>query len=102
MNLIISDTAALPFQIDANTVLIAPAKQIHPCIGCFSCWVKTPGQCVIKDGFELTGAQLAACTRLLIVSKCVYGSTSPFVKNVIARSILSKQNDSRESLDLLG
>lgn len=24
-------------------------KDIHPCIGCFTCWAKTPGACVFKD-----------------------------------------------------
>ena len=24
-------------------------KKIHPCVGCFTCWVKTPGVCVFKD-----------------------------------------------------
>jgi len=24
-------------------------KEIHPCIGCYTCWVKTPGTCVFKD-----------------------------------------------------
>jgi multimeric flavodoxin WrbA/putative sterol carrier protein len=24
-------------------------KQIHPCIGCFTCWLKTPGICAFKD-----------------------------------------------------
>ena len=33
------------------------------------------------------GAQLSRCDRLFIVSQCVYGGFSPFVKTVIDRSI---------------
>jgi multimeric flavodoxin WrbA len=24
-------------------------KDIHPCVGCFTCWVRTPGVCIFKD-----------------------------------------------------
>jgi multimeric flavodoxin WrbA len=24
-------------------------KKIRPCMGCFNCWIKTPGQCAIRD-----------------------------------------------------
>jgi multimeric flavodoxin WrbA/putative sterol carrier protein len=24
-------------------------KDIHPCVGCYTCWAKTPGVCVFKD-----------------------------------------------------
>ena len=24
-------------------------KKIHPCVGCYTCWAKTPGTCIFKD-----------------------------------------------------
>ncbi len=32
--------------------------QIKHCLGCFSCWNKTPGQCVIKDDMQLVMEKL--------------------------------------------
>lgn len=26
--------------------------KIKPCTGCWSCWTKTKGKCVFKDGYE--------------------------------------------------
>ena len=36
--------------------VISDDGKIKPCIGCFGCWTKTPGECVIRDGYERMGA----------------------------------------------
>ena len=33
----------------ACETLFATELDIHDCVGCFSCWNKTPGVCVFKD-----------------------------------------------------
>jgi multimeric flavodoxin WrbA len=92
MNVIISDANNLEGMISSPGALkdyavISDNGKILPCVCCFSCWIKTPGQCVIKDGYENMGLLLSKCQRLIIVSKCVYGSYSPFAHNVLDRSI---------------
>ncbi|HHV32444.1 MAG: flavodoxin family protein [Ruminococcaceae bacterium] len=72
---------------NGNTRLIGDDGTIHPCIGCFGCWVKTPAQCVIRDNYGDMGKFLSKCEKLVIVSKCCYGGFSPFIKNVMDRSI---------------
>lgn len=41
----------------------------------------------IKDGYEHLGKQFGNCSELVIISKCTYGSVSPFIKNVMDRAI---------------
>lgn len=60
---------------------------IRGCIGCFGCWVRTPGACVIKDQYSDMGKCLGRCENLVLVSRCCYGGLSPFVKTVMDRSI---------------
>lgn len=59
----------------------------HYCIGCFGCWLKTPGRCVIKDEYQEMGEKLSKVDELLIISKATFGSYSSVVKNVLDRSI---------------
>lgn len=67
--------------------VISDNGKIRHCIGCFGCWTRTPGKCVIKDGFENMGKTLSQCDRLIIISRNCFGGYSPFVKNVFDRSI---------------
>ena len=70
-----------------NNIIISDNGKIKPCICCFGCWLKTPGQCVIKDGYDNMGELWSKCNRLIIISQCYYGCYSPFVKNVIDRGV---------------
>lgn len=41
------------FPEGTNTEVVHLYKQnIKPCLGCFSCWTKTPGNCVINDDMQ--------------------------------------------------
>ncbi|MBQ8026802.1 MAG: flavodoxin family protein [Clostridia bacterium] len=88
MKLIITDIVDLNLKISGEYKLIKPqGKDITPCIGCFDCWFGTPGECPIRDGYGSMGSDLGKCDELIIISECFYGSVSPFVKNVLDRSI---------------
>lgn len=87
MKLIITDIESGDLSVEGPHKVIRPGRSIHPCIGCFGCWTKTPGKCVIHDGYEGTGIDMSRCTELILVSRCVYGSVSPFVKMVQDRAI---------------
>ena len=60
---------------------------IKPCAGCFGCWIKNPGQCIIKDGYEDMGERIHRADEVVVMSRYTYGGFSSFVKNVIDRSI---------------
>lgn len=70
-----------------NVRIISDTGTMRRCIGCFGCWIKTPGKCVLKDGYGNMGELLSKSEKVTIISRCFYGSYSPFVKNVLDRSI---------------
>lgn len=68
--------------------ILVNASDIHRyCIGCFGCWLKTPGKCIIKDGFGDMGQRLSQVEEFILISKATFGSYSSAVKNVLDRSI---------------
>ncbi len=92
MNLMIHDLSKEEFNnlfhnLDENTHIISDTGNIKSCIGCFGCWIKTPGKCILKDEYNNMGELLAQADKVTIISKCCYGCYSPFVKNILDRSI---------------
>ena len=67
--------------------IIADLGTIRPCVGCFCCWNKTPGQCVVKDGYENMGALIHHADEIVVISRYTFGGFSSFVKNVFDRSL---------------
>ena len=58
---------------------------IKSCMGCFNCWIKTPGNCVIKDSYtEMPGYILEDGT-CIIITEIKYGCYTSYVKNVLDR-----------------
>ena len=67
--------------------VISYSDKIKPCAGCFGCWIKSPGECVIKDGYDKMGALIHKADEVVVISRYTYGGFSSFVKNVFDRSI---------------
>ncbi len=91
MNLIIHDLSKEEWERVASDYegweVISDNGYIKPCVGCFGCWIKTPGECVIKDGYERMGALIHKADEIVIMSRYTYGGFSSFIKNVLDRSI---------------
>ena len=60
---------------------------ILPCTGCFGCWNRTPGSCVMKDGYGDMGYLIHHAEEVHVISRYTYGGFSGFVKNVFDRSL---------------
>jgi multimeric flavodoxin WrbA len=60
---------------------------VRHCEGCFGCWVKTPGVCVIDDRCKGLTVVIPEHSHLLVISRMVFGSLSPDVKAVLERCI---------------
>ncbi|MCR5794056.1 MAG: NAD(P)H-dependent oxidoreductase [Solobacterium sp.] len=70
-----------------DCTVISDNGLIRPCTGCFSCWNRTPGRCVIKDGYEDMGQLVHQADEVIVISRYTYGGFSGFVKNVFDRCL---------------
>lgn len=61
--------------------------KVADCVGCFGCWVKTPGICVIDDPAREIAAKLSQTDLLIFVSPIVFGGYSYEIKKALDRQI---------------
>ncbi len=67
-------------------ILLANMK-IHPCLGCFSCWYKTPGICVHRD--DMQTIDLTDSDLVIYATPLYYDNISGLLKNFMDRSVFS-------------
>jgi multimeric flavodoxin WrbA len=62
-------------------------NELSHCVGCFSCWIKTPGECAIKDAMNDINKEVIHSDIVLYLSPIVFGSCSSVIKNALDRSL---------------
>lgn len=62
-------------------------KKIAACMGCFHCWVKTPGICVIDDYGRELSEKLINCDLFVYVTPVTFGGYSSELKKAVDRII---------------
>jgi len=78
----------LQLGINENDYTVINANVISvPCVGCYNCWLKTPGTCKINDCLKNSGSVTGNSEEIVLISQNCYGGYSEQVKNVLDRSI---------------
>lgn len=89
MKLILSDRhldLQLEERDDVSFVDVSSLK-IANCMGCFGCWTKTPGKCVIRDDAVKVYPLIAKSERVIYVSHVKYGGYDTVMKTMLERAI---------------
>lgn len=63
------------------------AENLTFCMGCFSCWIKKPGECIINDQMAQINEKVMNSDIVIYLSPIVFGQFSPNIKNVIDRGL---------------
>ena len=61
--------------------------KIRPCVGCFSCWVKHPGECVFKDDMGRVLELMKVADALVLATPLYVDGMASTLKNVLDRTL---------------
>jgi multimeric flavodoxin WrbA len=71
---------------DVESYQLSKVK-IATCIGCYGCWLKTPGQCILKDTGQEIAEKVIKSDLLIMLSPVTFGGYSFHLKKVVDRLI---------------
>lgn len=63
----------------------APGLNISHCLGCNYCWLKTPGECVVKDDYEPILKKISKANQVWLITDTKFGFVSYETKNIVDR-----------------
>ncbi|HBV87153.1 MAG TPA: flavodoxin family protein [Desulfosporosinus sp.] len=63
------------------------ADNLTFCMGCFGCWIKKPGECVINDGIAQINRSVMNSDVVIYLNPIIFGHFSPNIKNIIDRGL---------------
>ena len=92
MKLLLSDTPlTVSLKTENEMYIDLSALKISNCVGCFGCWTKTPGKCVIRDDAVKVYPIIADSEKIIYVSHIKYGSYDTVMKTMLERAIPIQQ-----------
>ena len=93
MNLVLSDRNLDVFKDHHPTIQFIDLTKLNitNCVGCFGCWTKTPGRCVIRDDAVKVYPLIARSDTLLYISRIKYGGYDTVMKTMLERAIPVQQ-----------
>ena len=78
---------ALAAELPGATRLRLAGLTLHQCVGCFGCWVQTPGRCRLRDDGAQIVAAAAAAELIVFAAPMRMGFTSALLKRATDRLI---------------
>jgi len=84
--LIISDRQ-IDMELEGAEIISLSDKKVGSCTGCYNCWIKSPGSCVIRDDQVMIYQKIAAATELVFVTRVKYGCYDVPMKIMIERCL---------------
>ncbi len=57
-------------------------EEIRPCLGCFGCWLQTPGQCILPETHEIT-ANVVQSDLVVFLTPITFGGYSSELKKAV-------------------
>ncbi len=92
MKLILSD---LPLKISIQNedikLIDLSSLNIQNCKGCFGCWTRTPGKCVIRDDAVKIYPLIAKSDKVIYITRIKYGGYDTVMKTMLERAIPIQQ-----------